>query len=232
VILCGGRGTRLREYTEVVPKVLVEVGGQPIVWHVMKGYASSGYTDFVLALGYLGDRIKERLLSEVDPEVATWRIDYAETGEDTGTGGRIFAVRDHVEGEVFFVTYGDGVADIDVRELLAFHRAHGRVATVSVVRPRLQFGLVELDGERVAGFAEKPLLDSWINGGFFVFDRRIFDYLDAHSTLEREPLARLVDDDQLRAFRHEGFWACMDTYKDTLNLNVAWESGEAPWRTW
>lgn len=233
VILCGGRGTRLREYTEVIPKVLVEVGGQPILWHVMKSYAHYGYGDFILALGYLADRVKERLVSEVDPDVAGWKIDYADTGEDTNTGGRILAVRDRLAGDTFFATYGDGVADIDVPALLEFHRRHGRAATVTVVRPRLQFGLVKIgDGDHVSGFDEKPMLDSWINGGFFVFDRRVFDYLEPDSVLERDPLERLAADGQLMAYRHAGFWACMDTYKDTLNLNAAWESGEAPWRTW
>ena len=232
VILCGGRGTRLREYTEVIPKVLVEVGGQPILWHVMKGYAAAGQRDFILALGYLADRIKERLMTQVDPDVATWTIDYADTGEDTNTGGRVHALRDRL-GDTFLVTYGDGVSDIDIQRLLAFHRAHGRLATVTVVRPRLPFGLVDVGADdRVRGFEEKPLLDSWINGGFFVFERGVLDYLDPDSVLERQPLERLAADGQLMAHRHDGFWACMDTYKETLNLNAAWESGEAPWRTW
>jgi glucose-1-phosphate cytidylyltransferase len=231
VILCGGRGTRLREYTEVVPKVLVEVGDKPILWHVMQGYAHQGFADFVLALGYLGDQVRERMLAATGKEA--WAVQFADTGEDTNTGARVLAVKDRVGSDVFFATYGDGVADIDLRQLLEFHRAHGRVATVSVVRPRLPFGLVQLDGNgQVSGFDEKPLLDSWINGGFFVFNRRVFDYLDGESVLERDPMARLAAEGQLMAYQHTGFWACMDTYKDTLNLNAAWAAGDAPWKTW
>jgi glucose-1-phosphate cytidylyltransferase len=233
VVLCGGRGTRLRELTEVVPKVLVEVGGRPILWHVMKGYAAAGYRDFILALGYLGERVRDRLASVDDEDLARWSIEYADTGDDTPTGGRIFALRDRLGEDAFFATYGDGVSDLDPRTLLDFHRRHGRVATLTTIRPRLQFGVVEMgEGDVVAGFLEKPLLDSRINGGFFVFDRRVFDYLSPDAVLEREPLQRLAAEGQLMAHAHDGFWACMDTYKDNLELNAAWEGGTAAWRTW
>lgn len=253
VILCGGRGTRLREYSEALPKVLVEVGSRPILWHIMKGFSESGFKDFVLALGYLGERVKEHFLeadgwrgrdlrlrigSTNPPELLDenrddWNVVFADTGLDTNTGGRLLRVRKYVHGDTFFATYGDGVADIDHRCLLDFHKSHGRIATITVVRPRLGFGLVDLDGgDRVVRFREKPCLDAWINGGFFVFDNRVYDYLEADSVLEREPLERLAASGELVAYRHQGFWACMDTYKDNLELNAAWAGGRAPWRTW
>ena len=253
VILCGGRGTRLREYTETIPKVLVEVGGRPILWHIMKGYAQYGCTEFVLALGYRGDRIREyfldyhrwkgrdlrlRLGSNRPPELLgadreDWMITFVDTGPDTNTGGRIKRVRSQLQGDVFFATYGDGVSDLDLRRLEEFHRSHGRIATVTVVKPRLTFGVLDVDAEqRVTKFDEKPGLDGWINGGFFVFDERVFDYLEADSVLEHEPMERLAADGQLMAYQHHGFWACMDTYKDNIDLNTAWSCGEAPWRTW
>lgn len=253
VVLCGGKGTRLREHTETIPKVLVEVGARPILWHIMKGYAEHGFDEFIVALGYLGDRIKAyfieqegwrgrdvtlRLGSGEPPELLEnggdgWSITLADTGLDTNTGGRIKRVRPHLRDGVFFATYGDGVSDLDLRRLLEFHRSHGRAATVTVVRPRLTFGLLEVtDDDRVTSFREKPRLDGWINGGFFVFDQRVFDYLEDDSVLECEPMERLAADGQLMAYRHEGFWACMDTYKDQSDLNTAWTSGNAPWCTW
>ncbi len=252
VILCGGRGTRLREYTEALPKVLVEVGGRPILWHIMKGYAHGGFSDFVLALGYLADRVKEYFLdyhgwrgrdlllelgSHKDPQLVgngeTWSIVFADTGADTNTGGRLKRVEPYLRPGLFFATYGDGVSDVDHQRLLDFHRAHGKIATVTVVKPRLTFGVVDLHADgRVARFSEKPQFNSWINGGFFVFDHRVFEYLAADAVLEREPLQNLAADGQLMAYRHEGFWACMDTYKDNVDLNAAWANGPAPWRTW
>ena len=229
VILCGGKGTRLRDLTRAMPKVLVEIGGKPILWHIMKTYAHQGFSDFVLALGYLGEQVR-RQFQDIDEN---WSVAAVDTGLETQTGGRIARLADHVQGGTFFATYGDGVSDIDLNSLLQFHNQHGRVATVTVVRPRLQFGLVEIDADNgVRDFTEKPLFDGWINGGFFVFDRRVFDYLDPESTLEREPMRRLAADGQLMAYRHEGFWACMDSYKDSTELNNAWASGEAPWNLW
>jgi glucose-1-phosphate cytidylyltransferase len=252
VILCGGRGTRLREYTEAIPKVLVEVGGRPILWHIMKGYAECQFTEFVLALGYLGQSVKQyfleldgwkshdlqlRLGSRAQPEVLgggdQWDVILADTGIDTNTGGRLKRIERHLDDDTFFATYGDGLADIDHRQLLAFHRSHGLTATITVTRPRLGFGVVELNGEsRVTRFDEKPPLDAWINGGFFVFNRRVFDYLSDDSVLEREPIERLAADGQLAAYRHSGFWACMDTYKDNVELNSLWSCGRAPWVIW
>jgi glucose-1-phosphate cytidylyltransferase len=226
IILCGGRGTRLREYTERIPKPMVEVGGRPILWHIMQIYARQGFKDFVLALGYLGDRVKKYFGES--PE--DWSVSFAETGEDTNTGGRIWQLRDEIREPLFLVTYGDGVADLDLRRLVEFHRSHGPVATVTVVRPQVTFGLVDVsDDGRVTRFVEKPRLDAWVNGGFFVFDRRIFDYLGPDSILEREPMERLAASGELRAYRHDGFWACMDTYKDHADLNELWSSGKAPW---
>jgi glucose-1-phosphate cytidylyltransferase len=231
-ILCGGRGTRLREHTATIPKVLVEIGGYPILWHILKGYSQGGYNDFVLALGYLGEKIEEHFAAP-DRREAGWNIDFQHTGTDTNTGGRILRLESSIRGDTFFATYGDGVADVDLDALLAFHREHGRAATVTIVRPRSPFGMVEVDDElHVVDFKEKPLMDQWISGGFFVFDRRIFDYLEDDSILEREPMQRLAADGELMAYRHQGFWACMDTYKDTVELNSAWADGGAPWCTW
>jgi glucose-1-phosphate cytidylyltransferase len=247
VILCGGKGTRLREYTEIIPKVLVEVGGRPILWHIMKSYATAGYSDFVLALGYLGLEVHRHfagstsggrgkagvVTEEVTDDDDRWRVAFADTGQDTNTGGRIKRLEPILRGGSFFATYGDGVSDIDHRQLLAFHRSHGRLATMTVVRPRLTFGLVDLDGDsRVCAFREKPQIDAWINGGFFVFEPGVLDYLDDDSILEGLPLQRLAADRELVAYQHSGFWGCMDTYKDNIELNAAWSSGQAPWCTW
>jgi glucose-1-phosphate cytidylyltransferase len=254
VLLCGGRGTRLREFTEAIPKVLVEVGGRPILWHIMKTYSHYGFDDFVLALGYLGDRVKQyfldqhawrgrdlrlRLNSGAEPEplgtglgTEKWDVIFGETGLDTNTGGRIKRLRQYIQGDVFFATYGDGVADLDLRALLAFHRSHGRIATVTAVKPHLTFGVLDVQQNQVRGFQEKPQLDRWINGGFFVFDQRVFDYLEDDSVLEQEPLERLAAQGELMAYSHEGFWACMDTYKDNERLNQLWSTNRAPWKVW
>jgi len=252
VILCGGKGTRLQEKTQYIPKVLVEVGGQPILWHIMKGYASFSYTDFVLCLGYLGDKIRDYFRNHgtvlpdqrLAPSLAemihyqtaggqTWQITGVDTGLETNTGGRIRRVAPFIEGETFLATYGDGVADLDLPALLDFHHSHGRIATLTAVNPISQFGIVELDGRGViTAFREKPRLQEWVNGGFFVFNRAIFDYLQDNSVLERAPFERLARERQIMAYQHRGFWACMDTYKDTLLLDSLWRSGQAPWKTW
>jgi glucose-1-phosphate cytidylyltransferase len=230
VILCGGRGTRLQEHTHAIPKALVEIGGRPVLWHVMALYASQGFADFVLCTGYLGEQVEAFARAHAP---AGARVRCFDTGLDTPTGGRIARVGEHLRG-TFCATYADGVADLDLRALLAFHRDHGALATMTVVRPELQFGVTEVDGDDglVTGFHEKPRSEHWINGGFFVFEPGVLDYLTESSVLEREPLEGLSGDRQLHAFRHTGFWDCMDTYKDSIVLNDLWEQGRAPWKLW
>ncbi|HET7120262.1 MAG TPA: sugar phosphate nucleotidyltransferase [Solirubrobacterales bacterium] len=230
LILCGGRGTRLRERTESVPKALVEIGGRPILWHVIQIYAAQGFERFLLATGYMGEAVAEFAAAERWP--AGVEVECVDTGLDTPTGGRVLALEEKLAGEPFCATYADGVADVDLAALLSFHRAGEALATVTVVRPNLQWGVAELDGERVTGFAEKPRSEHWINGGFFCFEPGVLEYLRPESVLEREPLARLAEDGQLRAYRHEGFWDCMDTYKDAVVLNDLWAAGRSPWRIW
>ncbi len=231
IILCGGRGTRLRERTETVPKALVEIGARPILWHVIGIYAAQGFDRFLLATGYLGEAVEEFVAGEAWPDGIS--VECADTGLDTPTGGRIALLADRLAGETFCATYADGVADVDLEALLEFHSAHGALATMTVVRPNLQWGVAELSGDdRVEGFVEKPRSEHWINGGFFCLEPGALDCIDEDSVLEREPLAQLAADGQLRAFRHEGFWDCMDTYKDAVVLNDLWASGEAPWRAW
>jgi glucose-1-phosphate cytidylyltransferase len=231
VILCGGRGTRLQEHTRSIPKPLVEIGGRPILWHVIQLYAVQGFSEFVLCTGYKGEMIEEFATAEQWPEGVTVRP--VDTGLDTPTGGRILLAREAIGDRAFAATYADGVADIDLERALAFHRDHGALATMTVVRPELQFGVAEMDGEdRVLGFHEKPRAEHWVNGGFFVFEPGVFGYLGETSVLEREPLEGLAADGQLRAYRHTGFWDCMDTYKDAILLNDLWNSGDAPWKLW
>jgi glucose-1-phosphate cytidylyltransferase len=231
VILCGGRGTRLRERTESIPKALVEIGGRPILWHVISIYASQGFSRFLLLTGYKGGLIKDWAARSSWPEGL--RIECLDTGLDTPTGGRIKLAEARLGEGPFSLTYADGVADIDLSALTAFHQEGNALATVTVVRPRLQFGVADLDdGDRVRGFHEKPRVESWINGGFFCFDPGALDYLTEDSVLEREPLERLAAEGQLRAYRHAGFWDCMDTYKDAVLLNDLWEAGDPPWRVW
>jgi glucose-1-phosphate cytidylyltransferase len=231
-ILCGGKGTRLRAAGEDLPKALVEIGGRPVLWHLMRGYAAQGFDDFVLCLGHRGDEIR-RYFEAARPGDAAWRLTFAETGEDTNTGGRVKRVQ-HLIGEApFMLTYGDGLADIDLRGLAAFHAAHGRTGTVTVVRPASPFGIVDLGPDGlVARFREKPPMQDWVNGGFFVFQPAFFDLLADDDVLESGPLQRLAEEGGLVAFRHTGFWRCMDTYKDTLQLNACWASGRAPWKVW
>jgi glucose-1-phosphate cytidylyltransferase len=229
VILCGGRGTRLREHTQTIPKPLVEIGGRPILWHVIRIYARQGFHNFVLCLGHKGELIEEFVRNDGLPDGLA--IECVQTGEETPTGGRIARVRDRIEHGRFCVTYADGVADIDLRALLGFHERHGALATMTVVQPELQFGVARMNGRDVVeGFEEKPRFDGWINGGFFVFEPGALDYMDEDSTLERAPLERLANDGRLRAYRHTGFWDCMDTYKDAVLLNDLWEAGRAPWK--
>lgn len=254
VLLCGGKGTRLQERTETVPKPLVEIGGMPILWHVMKLYSHYGLNDFVLCLGYLGRRIKEYFLEDnawrlsnfllrgdsdgtphLEPLGRTerWSIAFVDTGMETLTGGRIKRVEPLISEPTFCVTYADGLADLDLSHLLEFHRSHGKVATLTAVKPVSPFGVLEVSGEgAVTRFCEKPRMEAWVNGGFFVFERRLFDHLGPNDSLESDVLTRLAEEGELRAYRHEGFWDCMDTYKDTIALNMMWESGNAPWKLW
>jgi glucose-1-phosphate cytidylyltransferase len=230
-ILCGGRGTRLQEHTQSIPKPLVEIGGEPIVWHVIQIYAAQGLRRFWLLTGYKGQLIEEYVNSRDWPEGV--EVHCVDTGEDTPTGGRIRQAGEMLSDRAFCATYADGVADIDIRALVEFHRDHGDLATVTVVRPELQFGITELDGDgRVRGFQEKPRSEHWVNGGFFCFEHGALGYVGEDSVLEREPLERLASVGQLHAYRHDGFWECMDTYKDAVLLNDIWASGGAPWKVW
>jgi glucose-1-phosphate cytidylyltransferase len=226
--LCGGRGTRLRERTQEIPKPLVEIGGLPIVWHVIQLYAAQGFDRFLLATGYKGELIRQFTQETSWPEGVS--VECVDTGLDTPTGGRIKLLQAGLGGERFCATYADGLASVDFEQLLAFHDLHRKLATMTVVRPELQFGVTDLDGYgRVLGFREKPRSEHWINGGFFCFEPGVMDFLDTSSVLERKPLERLASTDELRAYRHEGFWECMDTYKDAVALNDLWASSEPPW---
>ena len=242
----------MAEETEVRPKPLVEIGGRPILWHIMKSYAHFGFRDFYVALGYRGEMIKryfldyyelhgDLTLNLMSGRVADerhvpddWMIHLMETGQATNTGGRVRRLRPQLGSGTFMVTYGDGVADIDLRALLAFHRSHGLAATVTAVRPPARFGGLTFDGDHVAGFTEKPQAgEGWINGGFLVFEPAIFDYLDDDkSSLESDALEKLAGDRQLAAYRHYGFWQCMDTLRDKNVLNALWEENRAPWKVW
>lgn len=252
VILAGGLGTRLAEETEVRPKPMVEIGGRPILWHIMKHYSHYGFNEFFVALGYKGDVIKHYFmdlctlngdmtvsmsLGQVERrsrEGDDWTVHLIDTGQETNTGGRIKRLEPWLRDGTFMVTYGDGVSDIDLQELLKFHRRHGRMATVTAVRPPARFGGLIFEGELVADFTEKPQIgEGWINGGFLVFEPAIFNYLHGErSSLEADALERLARDRQLAAYRHERFWQCMDTLRDKRLLESLWREGRAPWKVW
>lgn len=253
IILAGGLGTRLSEETVVKPKPMVEIGGHPILWHIMNIYAHFGHEEFVVALGYKGELIKDYFMrfnlmnSDLSVDLATgaarmhdagataWKVDLVDTGQETMTGGRLKRLGTWLgdDGE-FMMTYGDGVADVDLDALLAFHRSHGRLATVTAVRPPARFGGITFEGDRVVGFAEKPQVgEGWINGGFFVLNRKVLDYIDGDRTLwEKDPMERLCADGQLMAFRHEGYWQPMDTVREKNLLEDLWRAGRAPWKVW
>lgn len=252
VLLAGGLGTRMREETEYKPKPMVEVGGKPVLWHLMKSFASYGINNFVICTGYRGEVIKDYFLNydarnndftahlgeasriEVHGRHAEmdWKVTVADTGATTMTGGRVKRVSKYIS-ERFMVTYGDGLADVNILELLAFHRSHGKLATVTTIRPLSRFGVMDLDATgQVQQFREKPQTDDYVNAGFFVFEPEVMNYLDEECVLEQAPLERLAAEGQLMAYRHEGFWQPMDTYREFTMLNEMWESGNAPWKVW
>jgi glucose-1-phosphate cytidylyltransferase len=241
VILCGGKGTRLGDISRMRPKPLVAIGGMPILWHIMKHYASHGHKRFVLCLGYKGEMIEEFFEKGTvagqpaagEPREPDWEITFADTGAETGTSGRALRAREHIStSERFFLTYGDGVASVRIDELLAYHEKMGKVGTVTAVRPSTTFGIIREEGGIATAFAEKPRLDVLINGGFFVFERKFFEYLDDDGPLEGRPMERLTRDGQLAVYRHEGFWQCMDNQKEMETLNAMWDRGERPWAAW
>ena len=253
VILAGGFGTRLSEETHLKPKPMVEIGGKPILWHIMKVYSAYGFNDFIICLGYKGYVIKEYFANyflhmadvtidlnnnkiEVHSAKAEpWRVTLVDTGLNTMTGGRIKRIQKFIGDETFMLTYGDGVGDIDIKTLVEFHKKHGKYATVTAVQPSGRFGALELDEkDNVLSFREKPRGDgAWINGGFFVLEPAVFDYIEGDETVwEREPLENLAKDGQLVAYKHRGFWKCMDTLRDKNELEKLWQSGNPPWKVW
>lgn len=252
VVLCGGRGTRLREETEFKPKPMVEIGDRPILWHIMKIYEAHGLTDFILCLGYRQQYIREYFLNhqymncDFRIDLATgkkvltnsrrsprWTVTLVDTGVDAKKGDRLKQIEHYVDGDTFMMTYGDGVADVDLAKLLARHRAAGTIVTFTGVHPISRFATVETDGGgRITTWSEKKALESHINGGFFVLDRRVFDYIEDNCEFEEEPMKRLAQEGQVAMYPHNGFWHCMDTYRDYLWLNEAWSTGRAPWKCW
>jgi glucose-1-phosphate cytidylyltransferase len=251
-ILAGGVGSRLAEETSIKPKPMVEIGGRPILWHIMMHYAFYGFKHFVIALGYKGEVIKEYMteychlnsnltvdLGRGEVKVhdgckADWTVDLIDTGIDTMTGGRIKRLRPYLGDSTFMLTWGDGVSDVNLNELLTFHRSHGKLATLTAARPPARFGHLDLQGDKVAEFSEKPQTkEGWINGAFFVLEPRVFDYIDGDDTQwEHQPMERLARDGQLMAYRHASFWQCMDTLRDKKLLEKLWQEGNAPWKIW
>ena len=254
VILCGGMGMRLKEETEYRPKPMVPIGGKPILWHIMKIYGAHNINDFILCLGFKGEIIKEYFLNyelmtndftidlgsnkraeiQGDGELDDWGVTLAYTGLETMTGGRIKRIEKYIEGDNFMMTYGDGVADINLPELYNFHLRMGKIATVTGVHPQSRFGVIETNNQadRVLSFREKPELDEFVSGGFFVFSRRVFDILDENCILEQRPLMQMADMGELALYLHKGFWKSMDTYRDYLELNDMWKRGDTPWKIW
>ncbi len=252
VILAGGFGTRLSEYTDVKPKPMVEIGGHPILWHIMNTYARYGHKDFLIALGYKGNVIKEYFLNyyamnsdftvnlsngALTPhfkQSVDWQVTLVDTGQNSMTGGRVKRMQSYVGNEPFLLTYGDGVANVNLEELLAFHKSHGKMATVTAVHPSARFGELEIEGDRVTSFQEKPQTgQSWINGGYFVLEPQFFDLIENDtSILEKAPLEQAAEMGELMTYQHQDFWQCMDTLRDRNFLNHLWESNQAPWKVW
>lgn len=252
VILCGGMGTRLKEETEFRPKPMIEIGGRPILWHIMKIYSAFGFNSFILCLGYKGSFIKEYFLNyeamnqdftiKLGPESSidfynqhdegNWKVTLADTGLFTNTGGRIKKIEKYVQEEHFMITYGDGLADINIKDLFEFHKKTGKIGTLSGVRTTSRFGMVKMKGDACVGFREKPFGDNLVSGGFFVFRKDFFDYLDENCVLEKEPLEALANEGQLAVYKHHGFWKSMDTYRDYLEFNRMWEGRNTPWWIW
>jgi glucose-1-phosphate cytidylyltransferase len=253
-ILAGGTGSRLSEETVIKPKPMVEIGGRPILWHIMKCYAHYGFSDFVIALGYKGEYLKRYMIDYASLQgdltvslkdggiqrrangsgVEDWTVELVDTGVGSETGGRIKRLQPYLGDEAFMLTWGDGVSTVNLQELLAFHRSHGKLATLTAVRPPARFGHIELSGDTIVEFSEKPQTgEGWINGAFFVLEPGVLDYIDGDETrFEHEPLERLAADGQLMAYRHYDFWQCMDTLRERLYLDELWASGRAPWKVW
>ena len=252
-ILAGGVGSRLSEETVVRPKPMVEIGGRPILWHIMRHYSVHGFDDFAIALGYKGEFIKKYFVDYAalngslsihvgtggvkrhdDEEIPNWNVDLVETGISTNTGGRIKRLQPYMGNETFMLTWGDGVSNIDLQELLRFHRSHGKLATLTAVHPAARVGQLELDGDQIVEFSEKPQTkQGWINGAFFVLEPEVFDYIEGDDTQwDYGPMVNLAKEGQLMAYKHEGFWQCMDTLREKKLLNDLWDGGEAPWKTW
>ena len=256
VILCGGIGTRLKEETEFRPKPLVRIGNMPILWHIMKIYSHFGFNDFILCLGYKGELIKEYFINNEwmnsdfilnlrdksiklvgNNKPLDWNVTFVDTGLETETGARIKKIEKYIDGDFFLATYGDGVGNIDINRLIEFHKKNGKTATLTGLKPVSKYGILNLDkknNELIIDFEEKPVMEEWISGGFFVFDKKIFDYLteDVNCKLEREPFERLAKDKEFTVYKHDGFWACMDTFKEAEWLKKLWSSGKAPWKVW
>ncbi len=250
-ILAGGVGSRLSEETVVKPKPMVEIGGKPILWHIMKIYSAYGLNDFIICLGYKGYMIKEYFanyflhnsdvtfnlannkMSVHQNDVEPWEVTLVDTKYDSGTGGRLRRVRCYLGDEDFCFTYGDGVSDLNISKLVAFHKQQGRLATLTAIQPPSRYGVLEFNGDSVEGFEEKPERGGWINGGFFVLSPKVIDYIEADAThWEHNPMKQLVQDKQLSIYRHKGFWQCMDTLRDKTHLEAQWDSGNPPWRVW
>jgi len=251
-ILAGGLGTRLSEETRIIPKPMIEIGGKPILWHILNIYSAHGFNDFALALGYKAELIKEYFLNFFalnndlsidltrgetrvhDGKQPNWKIDLVDTGLHTQTGGRVKRLKPWVNNETFMLTYGDGVSNVNIKELLSFHKAQGKLATITAVRPPARFGGLQFEGDKVVEFTEKPQTgEGWINGGFFVLEPGVFNYIENDDSFwERSPLEKLAQDGELVAYRHEGFWQPMDTLREKHLLESLWESGKAPWKVW